>query len=460
MKATIMKIFSTLSLLAISVAPLALQAKSDIKTFSWKGIPVTYLEDDRLPTYNVSVYFSDGALSDESGVPGETNAMFSLLTAGTRRYSQKDIADNLEFYGAGFGPYVTHEYSTYSVSGLVKDMVPTLKKICHLFADATFPEAEINKEKKRAKSALISIVNDHSSLASRAFREIQLAGSPFAYPVEGKMKDIDKLKREALLKKLDYFNKKVAKHIYITGPREVLESEAIFTNDCGWNLSADFKREVGNLDVKDVKNGPDFYLITVKDANQAQVRMGQYLDQSEINEPELLGLTSEYLGGGFTSVLMREVRVKRGLTYSIGSFAAGQKYYGRSGISTFTRNETAEKLFEVIKGVLERTADGHISDEDFERVRLAFIGSHPFSLERSSVFLSQLMSLDHVGEPYSRIERFPEILRSYTKEQVVKTFKDIFAWDKMKIVVVGDKSLAGQLSKFGSVKIQDYKDFL
>ncbi len=459
MKLTV-KTLCALSILAISAQPFAAQAKSAIKTYSWKGIPVTYIEDDRLPTYNVSVYFADGALSDEQGVPGETNAMFSLLTAGTRRYSQKDIADNLEFYGASFGPYVTHEYSTYSVSGLVKDMVPTLKKVCHLFADASFPQVEIDKEKARAKSALISIVNDHSSLASRAFREIQLAGSPFAYPVEGKMKDIDRLKREALLKKLDYFNDKVAKHIYITGPKEVLESEPIFTNDCGWNQSANFERKLGKLNVKDVQNGPEIYLITVNDANQAQVRMGQYLDQSEINEPELLGLTSEYLGGGFTSVLMREVRVKRGLTYSIGSFAAGQKYYGRSGISTFTRNETAAKLFEVIKAVLERTAAGEISDEDFERVRLAFIGSHPFSLERSSAYLSQLMSLDHVGEPYSRIERFPEILKSYTKDQVVSTFKDIFAWDKMKIVVVGDKSLGEQLSSFGRVKVQDYKDFL
>ncbi len=454
------KTIAALSLMAFSFAPISVQAKSDIKTFNWKGIPVTYLEDDRLPTYDVNVYFADGALSDEGGVPGETNAMFSLLTSGTRRYSQKDIADNLEFYGASFGPYVTHEYSNYAVSGLVKDMVPTLKKICHLFADASYPQAELDKEKTRSKSSLISLVNDHSSLASRAFREIQLAGSPFAYPVEGKMKDIDQISRDALLKKLLYFNEKVAKHIYITGPKEVLESEKIFTDDCGWGNGASFKRELAKLNVPEVQNGPEFYLITVDDANQAQVRMGQYLDRTEINEPELLGLTSEYLGGGFTSVLMREVRVKRGLTYSIGSFAAGQKYYGRSGISTFTRNETAEKLFEVIKGVLERTAGGEISDEDFERVRSAFIGSHPFSLERSSAYLSQLMSLDHVGDSYSRIERFPEILRSYNKQQVISTFKEVFSWDKMKIVVVGDKSLGAQLSKFGKVKVQSYKDFL
>lgn len=450
----------TLILAATFLAPLATQANSKIEEFTWEGIPVTYLEDSRLPTYRVSVYFADGALSDQGGIPGETNAMFNLISSGTRRYSQKDIADNLEFYGATYGANVTHEYSTYGISGLIKDLQPTLKKICHLFQDATFPTNEIEKERVRAKSSLLSLVNDHSALASRAFRELQLAGSPFSYPVEGKIVDIDRFNQKGLKQKLDYFNKSVAKRIYLTGPREVLESKDIFLNDCGWSKSANFKREIDKLDVSKVNNGPEIALITVNDANQAQVRMGQYLLQDEIENPELLALTSEYLGGGFTSVLMREVRVRRGLTYSIGSFAAGQKYYGRSGISTFTRNETAGALFEVIKGILDRTSAGEIADEDFERVRSAFVGSHPFSLESSNAYLSQLMSLDHIDEPYSRLMKFPEIVKDIKKDEVVSTFKDAFMWDKMKILVVGDKSLAKELEKLGKVKIYSYNDFL
>lgn len=444
----------------ISLTSLSAHASPDIQELNWKGIPVTYLEDSRLPTYQMSVYFADGALSDEGGIPGETNAMFKLLSSGTRRYSQKDIADNLEFYGASYGGNVTHEYSTYGVSGLIKDMVPTLKKICHLFQDANFPQNEIEKEQERARSALLSLVNDHSALASRAFREIQLAGSKFSYPVEGKLADIKKFNQKGLQAKLDYFNKKVAKHIYITGPSAALDSKEIFLNDCGWSSEADFKRELGKLNVPKVQNGPEISLIVVKDANQAQVRMGQYLPVGEIEDAEALALTSEYLGGGFTSVLMREVRVRRGLTYSIGSFAARQKYYGRSGISTFTRNETAGALFGVIKNILEQGAAGEIADEDFERVKNAFIGSYPFSLESSGSYLSQLMSFDHIDEPYSRLSRFPEIIKGIKKDEMVQTFKNIFDWNNMRIVVVGDESLEKELSKFGKVKKFTYQNFL
>ena len=79
----------------------------------------------------------------------------------------------------------------------------------------------------------------------------------------------------------------------------------------------------------------------VPKANQAQIRVGRYLTYDESKKDhELMSLASKYMGGGFTSRLMQELRVKRGLTYSAGAYASTQKTYGRSGISTFTKNNT------------------------------------------------------------------------------------------------------------------------
>ena len=103
-----------------------------LQKLKWKDLEVVYLEDNKLPVYSMVFYFADGALS-EGKVKGSAQASLEYLSLGTNRFSQKDIADNLEFFGASYTSNVTHEYSTYSVSGLVKDIDPTLKKICHLF---------------------------------------------------------------------------------------------------------------------------------------------------------------------------------------------------------------------------------------------------------------------------------------------------------------------------------------
>jgi zinc protease len=430
-----------------------------IEKLDWNGIEVTWLKDDRFPTYNVMVHFADGALSDHPRRRGETSMMFNLLDNGTRRFSQKDISDNLEYYGTSWGPSVTHESVTYEVSGLVKDMAPTMKKVCHLYKDASFTKHEVKKYKRLLKNRAKTVVKNHSTIASKAFRELSLTGTPYFYPVGGKVKDRKKIYTKDLKRKLNYFNSKVKKRIYITGPKDVLALESIITNDCGWSgVNSSYERVV-NYTPKKILNAPKIYLVTVPKANQAQVRMGRFLNQGEFEDGELNSLASEFLGGGFTSKLMREIRVKRGLSYTVSSYAGGQRQYGRSVISTFTKTKTVEELLHVIKNVLLEVKDKGIDPKELERARGALVGSFPFRFERSTAYLSQLMHLDDINKSYETLYKFPEIVKSFEEPIVRQKLVSLYNWHNQTIVVVGSKSLKKKLEKFGKVTKLPYKEF-
>ncbi len=433
-------------------------ATDSIKKLLWDGVEVIWLQDNRFPKYDLSIYFSDGALSDSSSFRGETNAMFGMIDSGTRRYTQKEISENLEFYGVNYGHYVTHEYSTYNISGLVKDIVPTMKKICHMFSDANFPVKEIRKEKRRIKSSLNNLIADKGALASRAFREISLRGTDFGYPVGGKKRDIKKWTHKRLKKKLAYFNQNVLKRIYVTGPREVLNIQSIITNECGWKGD---KKQIIRKSSKTIRpRKKAITLVTVPRSNQAQIRIGRVTNANELSERELVIFMTEFLGGGFTSQLMKEVRVKRGLTYSIGAFAARQKDYGRAGISTSTKNSSVVESIEVIKGLLENLGKNEFSNEELELARGQLVGSYPFRFESSSSYLGLVEQMDHIGEDYTKIYDFPENIKSISKEDVAKRIASIFDWEKLSIVVLGNKSLLKKLRTLGRVKVVKYQKFL
>ena len=204
--------------LILSQSAAANYLDDNLRKLNWNGVEVVWIEDNQYPTYDVTVYFYDGALSDNSKRYGETELMLDQITAGTLRYTQKQIANHLEFFGASYGGSVTHEFSTYSISGLVKDIVPTVKKVCHIFTNATFPKKELAKTKRRIVTSLNNIVTSHSSLANRAFRKISLNGTPYANPVSGTLKSIKRIKQKHLLARLKHFNTKVKKRIYIKGP--------------------------------------------------------------------------------------------------------------------------------------------------------------------------------------------------------------------------------------------------
>jgi zinc protease len=433
----------------------------NLKRLKWNDIEVVWLEDDTFPTYNFTVYFHAGALTDSKKKQGETQFMFSELTSGTTRYAKKEILEALEFYGASYGSNVTHEYATYSVSGLVKDMTPTMMMVCHLFNKSTFPVKEFNKTRKRTLTGLKNSVTNHGAIASRVFREVSLKGTGYEAPVGGTIKSISRIKAKDLHSKLKLFTNDVKKKIYIKGPSSIKSLEKVITNNCGWSgTKSKMVVESKKVETKSEENNT-IYLVPVPKANQAQIRIGRYLTGSESSiDHTAKEFASRFMGGGFTSRLMQELRVKRGLTYSAGAYASGQKMYGRSGINTFTKNETIVETLKVIQEVI-KSESTKIAPKNFEHSKRYLKGNYLFKLESSTAFLSNLLFFDHIGRRYKDIYKFPSEVDQVSIEKLSKTISELFSWDSQVKLIVGSKKLAKPLRKAGyKVKILNYKNYL
>ena len=438
-----------------------------VEKFNWDGIDVVYLKDERLPTYLVQIFFADGALSDASGKGGETEMMFELLTRGTENLDQKKIADFFEYYGVELGSQVVHEYANFSYSGLVKHISETTKMVCQIFNQANFPKAEVAKYQILATNQWKNLVTNHGALAERVFRQISLAGTPYSSSTDGNSKSILNISTSDLLLKKQYFNKSVKKRIYLTGPEKMLDGlKQIISTDCGWkNTSESISRT--SPDDKDSPSvqQPKFVLVPVEKANQAQIKIGRYVRSSEVsdknfNQQEKLALVSEFLGGGFTSKLMQELRVKRGLTYSAGSIISLQKYYGRVVLSTFTKNETLKETLSVVKNVLDDVASEKFQEKEVETIIQNMSGSHPFKFEENKSFVQHLSFFDHLGKSYDDLYDFPKIIKNVHKQDISRITKAAFNWNNLYIIVVGDKSLESQLKQLGPVEVVNYKDYL
>jgi zinc protease len=435
------------------------KAKEDIKKLKWDNLEVVWLKDERFPVFGMAIYFADGALGD-GAKPGVSNLTFDMLPYGTRRYSQKEIVDNLEYFGTSVGGNVSHEYSTYSVQGQTKYISQILGQVCHLFRDATFPGNELKNVKKRMTNGLLGMVRSHGAVARRGMRQISLADTPFNRPVDGGLKGIKKLTRKDLKKQLAHFNDTVKKRIYFVGPESALPKAKRFINqDCGWTGKATFERKV-TYRRKLSKGVPKITLITVPKANQAQIQVGRFLNWDELNNPASLGLATHFLGGGFTSKLMSATRGDEGLTYGIGAYAGAQWLYGRSGISTSTENVKVVKALSLIREVVEKQIKGEFEQSEFLRQKSGYAGGFPFRFENTKAFLMQLMNLDHQRKSYDELFDFPMLVEKVGKKDIMSAYQDVFAWDKQTIVVVGDRSLAQELRKLAPVDVVSYKKFL
>lgn len=442
-------------------------ADDGVHKFNWDGVDVLHKKDQRLPLFEIQIFFSDGALSDPKGQYGLTELMFNHLRSGTNRLSKTQIDSALEYSAISMSSYVSHEYSVVRISGLMEHLIPATKLFCHLIKDANFPQREINKDVSREENAINNLVVNPSALTNRVFRKVNLSGSPYEEPVGGTLKSLKRIKAKDLGRQLSYFKEKVSKKFYLAGPEEVLVTRSIFSSECGFKFNeSDFKRSVSKHQVKSKYKEGEVYFVPVEGLNQAQIRFGKYLKHHErgsddiLKNIHLMGLVSEYLGGGFSSLLNRELRIKRGLVYSVNAISSVQKDYGRSVILTSTRLDGVEEAIIAIKDVLNKTIRGEIDDKDFERTVNYLSGSFLFGLETNSSYLSQIMLLDHLGKDHEELFNFPSIIKSFTKEDVKKMTKEVFDPSEHVILITGPKSLADKLKKKMKVNILNYKDYL
>lgn len=425
-----------------------------VKRMKWDDLDVVWIQDDNFPKFTASIYFQDGALNDS--VAGVTQTAFDQLTAGTSKESQREISEFFDFYGVNLRHSVTHEYSVMTVQALTKDIKPVMGKVCELMKDAQYPQNELNSHISRAKSHLKNLVTSHAALADRVFRRVSLEETAYAQPVEGSLASFDKITPSLLKTRMQALNK-TRKVLYLAGPTDVKDIEKVIAQNCNWSNETKVTPQV----LRKPSTQSAVYLVEVPNANQAQIRIGRYMTSDEFKgKYDHFQFMSSFLGGGFTSKLVQELRVKRGLTYSAGAYVSMQRDYGRAGIITFSKNETAAEAISIVRDVFGEVSNGKFEEKEFIHQKGHQIGGYAFGFEETQAFLGQIMLYDHQGRKLEELVKFPEIIGKLTPTELSSATLEAFPWDRQTIVVVGDKGLAKSLSRIRPVRVIKYEDYL
>ncbi len=417
-------------------------------------IDVVWIEDDKFPKFTASIYFQDGALNDS--LSGVTQTTFDQLSAGTSKETQRELSEYFDFYGANLRHYVSHEYSVFTVQALTKDIKPVMSKVCEMFSDAEYPVNELNSHVSRAKSSLKNLVTNHANLADRVFRKVSLESTPYNQPTEGTLASLDKMTPTLLKSRLESLSK-TRKVLYLAGPSDVKDLKDVIAKNCKWSNETKVTPQV----LRKPTPESSIYLVEVPNANQAQIRVGRYMTANEFKgKYDSLQFMSSFLGGGFTSKLVQELRVKRGLTYSAGAYVSMQRDYGRAGIMTFSKNETTAEAISIIRDVFSDVSAGKFEEKEFLHQKGHQIGGYAFGFEETSAFLGQIMLYDHQNRDLKELVNFPETIGKLTTTELSSANMETFPWEKLTIVVVGDKSLVKSLSRIRPVRVLKFEDFL
>lgn len=459
-----MKIRNIVTLIVL-IFPSLICAQPDYKVTSWGATDVIWIQDDAFPRFNITLYFSDGGLGDDASKAGTTQLMLDQLTSGTSKKSQAVIAEELDQLALDFSTQAGYESSLISFSGLMREFKPSIELFCNILTDANFPAQEVNNSVARLKSQLLNLSASPSAVAERAAGIYTYTGTPYEQPLSGRLVSLNSITSVDLQNRWNFFKTDARKRIYLLGPKSLLDQEKFISERCGFITSGNISRFEKIPQTALAPSAGKVVFVKIPNANQVQIRYTAALNASIFkNNHDLATLASGILGSGFTSLLMQEVRVKKGYTYGVSSSAVARLLNGQAQIGTFTKNQTFIETVRAVENTL-RNAQTSFNDKDhLESAKKYLTGRQLFQFDDSQKLLNTFINYDHLGRKYADITNFPKNIKKYSTEDVKQSMTMFYPLENKQSnwIFVGDESLIPKVRETWkeNMLILDYKDIL
>lgn len=404
------------------------------------GLVLLISREHSLPLVTMQLLIDAGARKDPSGQEGLAHLTAKGLLLGTSNRTVTIMNEELDFMGASLDVSAGSDYATLGLRVLKKDLYKGFDIFLDVLTQPTFPEEEIQREVQKTLAAIQSAEADPMEVAVKAFRKTLFLNSPYGHPVEGTRESLSQLKHEAIARFYRTHHHPNGAILTIVGditsdevtekliprlekwPRGESPKELFTTTFAQGTKTVEIDREIAQANIilgnKGVsRQNPDYYVLTVMNY--------------------ILG------GGGFGSRLMDEIRVRRGLAYSIASFFDPGKFPGSFQVVLETKNVSAREAISLVLQQMERIQREMVSEQELITARNYLTGSFPLRLDTQAKMAGFITQVEYYGLGLDYPDKYALLISAITREEVLQVAKAYLHPDNYVVVIVANLKEAG-----------------
>jgi predicted Zn-dependent peptidase len=131
-----------------------------------------------------------------------------------------------------------------------------------------------------------------------------------------------------------------------------------------------------------------------------------------------LSVLNAVLGGGMSSRLFQEIRERRGLAYSVYSFASGYSDAGWFGLYAGCAPGKVDEVITLLHAGLEELADGGLGEDELARAKGSVTGGLVLGLEDSGSRMTRLGRAELVHGEFVNLDETLRRVRAVTADDV------------------------------------------
>jgi len=435
-------------------APHPLRLPAVVERTLPNGLRLVLLEDHAQPALWLRLALPAGSIRDPRSRVGLADMAAALLTKGTTTRTESQIADTVDGLGATVGAGADSDYLTVSASGLSSYRNTLFELLADITLRPTFPNVEIDRYRTLTLNNITQNLADGGTLADIAFNRRLYGGHPYGDFAVGTPVSLPEITQQDLTTfHKTYFAPNVAT-LFVAGDITLEQATTRATAAFGeWE-----RRSVPSLPFPPkplpTVSEPQITLIDRPGSAQTQIRIGAVIAGASDPKRYIGAVASGILGeGNDNGRLTREVRVKRGLTYSIASGFGRRAQAGAFEISTFTKTSSTAEVLRLTMAEAAKLAQDPPAAREMVESKTLLNGEFALSVATTPGLLGRLEAATLYGNGASDLTLRADRIEAVTAPQVSEALRTLNLRGAQ-IVLVGDaKAIEKEVRPLGKVVV-------
>jgi predicted Zn-dependent peptidase len=387
----------------------------------------------------IGVWVGVGSRDESPALHGCSHFLEHLLFKGTAERSALDISIALDAVGGEFNAFTAKEYTCFHARVLDEDLPLAVDVLGDMVTSSLITAEDVDAERDVILDEIAMHDDDPDDVAHNLFSALAWGDSPLGRPIAGTVDSIESMSREQIRR--FYLRHYRPERMVISVAGNLDHAQVV-----RWVRTAFARR--GFLDgtaapavtkqTTRSRRAATGLAQTTRQFEQVNIVLGvQGLTRSD-DRRFALGVLNAALGGGTSSRLFQEVREKRGLAYSVFSFASQHVDAGLVGVSVGCLPNKLEQVLDVVRAELAKIAQDGIDDEELTRGKGQLKGGLVLGLEDSASRMTRLGKSELVDDELLSIDEVLARIDGVTLDDVRALAAELFSQPEI-LAVVGPR---------------------
>jgi len=400
------------------------------------GLRVIVARSSALPLVTAQFTVRTGGAADPAGKAGTADLAATLLDKGAAGMSAEQIADAIESLGGSIQSGASWDGAQVTLDVLAANLPRALPILAKVVRQPTFAPDELERQRKQSLDELAVELQEPGAISRYVSAVTVFAGTPYGHVLGGTPQSLRRITREDVL---------ALHRTYYRPDNAVLVLTGDITPEQGFALAqaafGDWAAPEAPLPAPQPvrpRAKPRVIVVDLPGTGQAAVSLAAP-GIARSDRRFYPGIVANgVLGGGYSSRLNTEIRIKRGLSYGAGSGLDARRFPGLFVARVQTKNESAPEVLELMLGELRRLRADPAAPQEVEAREAAITGAYGRNLETAEGLADTLSSYALQSIPLGEMQVYDEKVRAVTPQEAQAFADQVLDPARADIVVVGD----------------------